>query len=210
MILAVAALFTGACVAASVRRLHFVAELTRLDPAALVSGLHEAGERLPDEPVRALDATLRQSTGVEWERSVVEAVQHEPQARPAFLGEVMTELDYRARRWSRVPRVAASLASTGGFLLASLALRLGLAELAGPLLESDVPSVNSAVLDALDVVAMGMAGAACCVAVQHGARATLRAKLLAAEQLVDLLEGLASRNEGALATRGRRASLAPP
>jgi alkylhydroperoxidase family enzyme len=122
----------------------------------------------------------------------------------------MTDLDFRSRRWAKVPRVTASLSSTFGFLLATMALRVGLSDLVGALDDSTVLSVNSAVLDAVDVAAIGLVGAAFCVAVHARARAALTERLRDADRLVDLLERL---GEGAIEPfpdPSRRASVSPP
>jgi hypothetical protein len=109
------------------------------------------------------------------------------------VNEQLAELDYRAQRWGRVPRVCASISSTSGFLLASLAMRAGLA--------SEDMDINAAVLAAINVVTIGLAGTAFCVAAHVRARAMTRARLAATDALVDRLETLASEGDGTAAPR---------
>jgi len=177
-------------VAASARRLRYVIELTPFDDGMLADGLRDlAGAVHPG----ALDAALAGFPDSDWERSLTEALQRpEADARAAMLGESMTELDFRTRRWARVPRVAASLSSSCGFLLATFGLRIGLSSLLGgsAATSADVV-VDGAVLDAIDAVALGLAGAAMCSAVQRAAREALSRRLAGALRLADRLERLA-------------------
>jgi hypothetical protein len=190
VILVVALAFTIACALGSARRLQYVLELTAVDAGALAASLRKRRAELPREPLIALEKALAEVRGADWEREIVAALREPVVMRPSLLGEAMTELDFRARRWNKVPRVSASLASSFGFLLATMALRVGLSGLAGPLDDETVLSVNGAVLDALDVAAVGLMGAALCVAIHYGARAALGARVAGAEQLIEVLEQL--------------------
>ena len=198
MIVVVALAFTVACVVASFRRLGYVVEATPFDPARLATSMRGARGALHRRALPSLGALLVAVPGADWEREMVEALIHSSVVRSALLGEAMTELDFLARRWSRVPRVAASLASSFGFLLATIALRIGLSDLSGPLNDAQVFSVNSAVLDAIDVAAVGLVGAAFCVAIHYRARGAYALRVAGADRLVEFLEGVAEGDGGAL------------
>jgi hypothetical protein len=104
--------------------------------------------------------------------------------REAGVSEQLLELDWRAQRWQRVPRVCASIATSAGFLCASLSLMRGLAE---P--EADA---GPALVAALGSLMLGIAGTSFCVAVHLRARRALRERLAATERLVDRLRSLAA------------------
>ncbi len=194
--------------AASARRLRYVVELTPIDDGALAGCL--AGRASSPPPLPALAARLAALPDADWERGVLAAVEHGQESRAAMLGESMTELDFRARRWARVPRVCASLASSFGFLLATVSLRVGLANVVSPAGESTEVSVNTAVLDAVDVVAIGLVGAAFCAAIQYRSRALLSLRMTGAGRLVDLLDSLSPEAVSPLAAGGGRGSLPAP
>jgi hypothetical protein len=185
VILLLGVLVSAACVIASARRLRCVVELGPIDHATI----HEA-LRVRRGPLCTLEALFSATPGADWERDAVLALAQPLELRPALVGELMTELDFRAQSWSRVPRVCASLASSFGFLLATLSLRLGLADLAGPVGDSSVLAVNDAILDALDVAAVGLVGTALCIAIHYRARASLAGRLAASERLVELMGSL--------------------
>jgi hypothetical protein len=171
----VAAIVALLCVAASARRLAFAVAPTRLDPAEITIALkkHSPAEvRQAIQPVQDAD----------WEVALFEALTRPEDARAAAVNEQLTELDYRAQRWQRVPRVCASIATSTGFLLASLALRSALA--------SEDPDIDRAVVGAINVAAVGIAGATFCIAVQFAARKVVKARLEATDRLVERLESL--------------------
>ncbi|MGH7298645.1 MAG: hypothetical protein ACRELB_27135 [Polyangiaceae bacterium] len=121
-----------------------------------------------------------------WEHDLGEAAA-EPggDVRDARLGEQLLELDWAVQRWARVPRVCASIATSAGFLFASLALLQGLAVPAGP----GSVGVRQTLFDALDALALGLAGTAFCVAVHLRARRAAPARVAAAQRLVGELSG---------------------
>jgi hypothetical protein len=179
-----AAVIALGCIAASARRLYFALTATSLDPSELLNALRgDKGRAL----FPALVAAIRLEPAAAFERDLVDAVQeHSGTRRVAMVNEQMSELDYMLQRWTRVPRVCASIASSCGFLLASLALRNALAD------TSDLIDVNGAVTSALNVAATGIAGAAFCVAFQYAARGVAKARMVAADKLVERIETLAS------------------
>ena len=113
------------------RRLAFVVEPTPIDDGLLATRLRASNAGTVCTRSVRLARALESDERLDWERSVAAALGERSDVRAALLGEAMTELDFRARRWLRVPRVCASLASSFGFLLATVALRVGLADMAG-------------------------------------------------------------------------------
>jgi hypothetical protein len=110
-----------------------------------------------------------------------------------LVNEQLTELDGRAQRWVRVPRVCASLATSAGFLLASIALVQGLAVPA----EDDAPTgAGAAIMGALNALAIGIAGTSFCYAVHVRARRLVRERMAAVDRLVLRLESVASQARG--------------
>jgi hypothetical protein len=126
--------------------------------------------------------------GTDWERDLFEALDAPDPARIALVNEQLTELDYRAQGWGRVPRVCASISTSFGFLLAfAMVARLASA--------TDL-DVGAAITGAINVVAVGVAGAAFCIAAQGRAGKIARERLAATDRLVSYLEGFvaSSRN----------------
>jgi hypothetical protein len=167
------------CIAASTRRLHFAMAPTFLDVPTLLQAFRK-GLR-----PQALAEALADVPEADWERAVLDAFTHPEAARNALVNEQLGEMDFRLQRWTRVPRVCASVASTGGFLLATLALTTGLSD--GVPLDSGGTLVN----DAIGAVTFGIAGAVFCVAAQFRARDEAKERLRAADKLIERLERLA-------------------
>ncbi len=205
MILLLSLAFSTVCVAASLRRLGLVAELTPLLHEELTAAL---GTNVTAERRNALASALAEDDHASWERAVVEASRLDLDARAALLGEASTELDHGARSWARVPRASASLASSFGFLLATLSLRAGLSGLGEAAGDSTMSAVNAAVLDALDAVAIGLAASACCVAVQTRAATLLRLRVANAVRFVDRLDESPPGGATAFAPQDDRATVA--
>jgi hypothetical protein len=183
----VAGLVALACALASARRLWLVANATALDPSVALGELRAGG-------VERLRAAADREPRADWERELVHAVVESGgrEERRARVGEQLTELDYRIQRWARVPRVCASISASMGFLLATWVLRQGLVEL-GPSTSASVTElvVRGLIGDALAVVGFGFVGTAFCVAAQRHGRRIARARLRAADELVEALEGCA-------------------
>jgi hypothetical protein len=188
----VAALVALACVLASARRLVFVAELTALDPALLERALQK-GTSVP-----ALAAAVASEPKAGWERALFDAASAPPEERVARVNEVLSDLDYAAQRWARVPRACASIASSTGFLFASLALRAALVD--------ETADIDAAVLGAVGIVVTGIAGAVFCIAANVRAGALMKERLKAVDRLVDRLERLADRPTSAPVSDGLAAS----
>ena len=174
------------CAAASARRVWLAANATALHPEEVVKALAEG-----PEAVASLREVVAKLPDADWERELLAALASPVDVRAALVNEQLTELDYRIQRWSRVPRVCASIATSFGFMLASLVLRNGLAADTGEL-SSDVAElvVRGLVGDALLVGAMGLVGTAFCIAAQSEAKRIARARMRGADALVDRLESL--------------------
>lgn len=164
------------CVLASARRLVFAVDATSLDPTLLARAFESADAA----GRRALRDSLTARADLAWEHDVFAALA-EPSAaaRDAALEEQLIELDWRCQRWGRVPRVCASIATSAGFLFASVALMQGLAAPAG-----ESPAVRAALFAALDALVVGIAGTVFCAAVHLRTRRVSRDRLAATERLV--------------------------
>lgn len=182
------ALVALSCTVASLRRLKFAVAPTSLDPGLLLARLR--GDNGPKELERVRRAIGR-SAGAEWEKELLAAVSSPREQRAARVNEALTELDHLLKRWSRVPRVCASVATSSAFLLASLTLRVGLAVATEVPEELRSDAINHVVIDAINVAALGMAGAAFCIAVHVRAQRSERAFMELADKLVERLEVIA-------------------
>lgn len=185
----VAALVALGCFFASARRLRFALSATLHDLDRVVEALRgDAGARRAERIAHALRGEPS------WEADILAAFEHrDPRRRTAELNEQLTELDYRLARWSRVPRVCASLSSSVGFLLAALLMRRGLADPAS--LAGDVQELVTTGLvgQALTVVGFGLAGAVGCAALHARGRRAAKDGTLAADAFIARLEALADR-----------------
>lgn len=183
MIVAVAILVAIVCVAASARRLFFVAAPTAMHPDDVVAALDRA------VPVASLRAAAEREAGADWERDLFAALDAPVAAtRAALVNEQLSELDLRIKRWDRVPRVCASVATSVSIMLATLVMRQGLADspdLTGELGELFVRSLLN---DAVSVASLGIVGTAFCIAAHTTARRLARDRLDASDRMVERLE----------------------
>jgi hypothetical protein len=176
-----------ACVVASAERLKRVTLATPIAPAPIVRALRGDAGRDRAEAVRA---ALKEEPEGTWERELAEAFDHRNDVRAAEVNELLSELDFRLQSWARVPRVCASIAASSGFLLASLALRNGLA------VATDLPAqvqelaIGQAVRAAVDVAALGISGAIFCIALGRRATKAAKVRLQEVDQVVERLEAL--------------------
>lgn len=188
MIPLIATLVALACSAASARRVWFAANATSFHPAAIHEAL-KAGTGT--EALESLRAVVANDPAADWERDLLEALAAPSPQRAALVNEQLTELDYRIQRWSRVPRVCASIATSAGFMLATLVLRNGLADSREDLpIEVGELIVRNLMGDALTVGVMGMVGTAFCIGALTEARRLAKAHAAAADRLVERLEEL--------------------
>jgi hypothetical protein len=189
---ALAFVITAVCVAASAVRLKFALAPTTLDPAAFDAVLSRSNGDLGalDRMERAVASEPRAI----WERALFESLHAPSPQREALVNEQLTELDYLVQKWVRVPRVCASICTSSGFLLAAAVLR---SSLAAPPETMGGQAIDAAVLQAINVAAIGLAGAAFCIACQMRARRAASSTALAFDRLVERLEK-ASKRQAAL------------
>src|SRR5579863_5775323 len=108
-----------------------------------------AGDRA-DALLRALPAAVASDGRMAWERDLLAAFDEgEPRQRDALVNEQLLELEGRLARFSRVPRVCASIATSAGLLFGSLALLQGLGSA-----EGDASGSQAALSSALGAVSV--------------------------------------------------------
>ncbi len=185
MLSVLAALIALICAGASARRLALAVSPTSLDPRLLLEELSSIDTREAWTVLR--DAVVARK--IPWESDLFAAFASESDAeREAGVSEQLLELDWQSQRLSRVPRVCASIATSTGFLLGSVAMMRGLV---AP--ESDTAEV---LMSALDALTLGVAGTSFCVAVHLRARRVLRERLASVDRLVDRLRVLSAQGSG--------------
>jgi hypothetical protein len=187
MLALIAAVMAAACVLASARRIAYSVAPTALDVSTIAAALRGADGQAR---LSALTSVVASASGAEWERGLVEAVAAEPKTRAALVNEQLGEYDHLTKRWERVPRVCASIASSSGFLLAAVALRMGVRD---PMTFDPATgdAARGALLTgALNCVALGIAGAAFSISAMHRARLEARSRLDSVDKLVDRLDQL--------------------
>jgi hypothetical protein len=173
-------LVASVCALASVRRLAWAVAPTSLDARLLANEL-----RRQSQPVRSRFCAALVARNLPWESSLFEAFFLQKGSREARVNEQLLEFDWRADRWSRVPRVCASIATSAGFLFACLAL-VG----AGGGADANTEDPMAALRPALDSLAIGIAGTSACVAVHVRARLARKERLAGADSLADSLRTL--------------------
>ncbi len=195
MLTALSAIVAMLCTAASLRRLRWAVEPTALDPTALRQVFAAEDGLAVLSPLRDALAGNRE---LAWEHELLAAFT-EPgaAAREARVNEQLTELEGRADRWSRVPRVCASIATSAGFLFATVTLLRTMAPAVSALGSVNRANGSDAVMatlaPALDALAVGIAGASLCAAVHVRARTARQQRLNATDRWVERLRTLAAR-----------------
>jgi hypothetical protein len=185
MLAVLSAIVALACVLASVRRLVWAVAPTSLDADLLLKALEGDGARARWDRLRR---ALTSPPWPTWERDLCDALgERDARLRDARVGEQLGELDWRAQRWARVPRVCASIATSAGFLFASIAMLRGLA---APVEDGVGPDAGAAMVSALNALTLGIAGTAFCVAVHLRTRRVVRRRLAADERLIVRLQAL--------------------
>jgi hypothetical protein len=177
MLTLLSALGALGCVLASGRRLARAVAPSWLDAKALAGALRglDAGGR------SRLEAAIAACPRADWELRLFQAATApDDGARVALVNEELRELDWRMQGWARAPRVCASIATSAGLLCGCVALL-------GALPESSEDAV-SALLPAIDALAVGIAGASFCIAVHARCRRLVRERLADADGLVERLE----------------------
>jgi hypothetical protein len=183
-----AALVALACVLASARRLVLAVAPTGLEPRAVLRALQGDGGR---SRLSALRQAVAADDRFVWERELFAAFDEPPGPhRDALVNEQLLDVEWRADRWSRIPRVCASIGTSAGLLFGSVALLQGLAIPAGA---DTNTAIHEALMSALDALAVGIAGAAFCASVHVRARRASRECRSAIDELVERLERLPAR-----------------
>jgi len=178
-----AAIVAFGCMAACTRRLYLATHPIAFHPTVWLEHVKRGEAEL------VLGAIAKDPRAV-WERELVDAVSEpDPAARVGRVNEQLSELDFLLARWERVPRVCASIASSAGILFGSLVLRFGLNATLDIPDDGRSDAINGVVLQAVNVAALGVAGAAFAIASQYRARQASKAFQRDADTLVALLEG---------------------
>jgi hypothetical protein len=170
-----------ACVAASAQRLTFALAPTPFDHRTL-------REAVDKTDVKMLSAVIAREPAATWEQEIFSAIEAPAEERAALVNEALAEIDFRLGRWSRVPRVCASIASSAGLLCGAIALRTGLEDVSHAPDGAIDAVLNRAVSNSLGVAALGIAAAVACVAIDTEARRAVKSRRLAADLLVERLE----------------------
>jgi hypothetical protein len=177
------------CATASVCRLRWAVAPTALDPVALRQ-IFAAEDAWP--ALSALRDALAGRSDLTWEHDLFAAfTEQNGSVRDARVNEQLTELDGRADRWGRVPRVCASIATSAGFLFATITLLGAMAPAVNT--EQRPDAVMATLVPALNALAAGMAGTSFCAAVHVRARKARRRRMSAMDRLVERLQVLAAR-----------------
>jgi hypothetical protein len=174
------ALVASVCALASVRRLAWAVAPTSLDARLLASEL-----RKQSPPVRSRFCAALANRDLPWESPLFAAFFLSKTSREASVNELLLDFDWRADRWSRVPRVCASIATSAGFLFACVAL---VGAVGGA--NANVEDPLAALTPALDSLAIGIAGTSACVAVHVRARLARKERLAGVDSLADCLRVL--------------------
>lgn len=188
MLVVLALLVAIGCAAASERRVWLARHATAIDPDQLLASLTRAG-RTGRDGVPVLREAAAHDPRADWERDLAAALSEgDDQRRAALVNEQLTELGYRLDRWSRVPRVCARVATSSGFMLATLVLRRGLADTGAIPQTVDDLVFHGFVGEAVAVVGLGIAGGLLSVAAHRRAARVAKARMVAADRLVERLE----------------------
>jgi hypothetical protein len=178
MLALLSALVALACVAASARRLIWTLAPTGVDPRMLLEAM-----LAEPAPWRGLRARLASGPAdVAWELDLFAAWDEaDAAARDAVADEQLLELRWRLRRWERVPRVCASIATSAGFLFATIVLLQGLAE---PTAGAAI--AREALFAALAQLAIGIAGTSFCAAVHLRVRRVVSGRHALYDRVIDV------------------------
>lgn len=181
----VAAAIAISCVAASLHRVRIVLRATALDTQVVLEVLR----RRPQHEWVAAFASLASATPAgSFERDLADALRAPRAKRAALVHAALRELDFELGRWLKVPRLCASISTSGCLFVGTMILRAAL--VSGDVFDTDLTELVTVGLAgrALDVAATGVVGAAACIAL-HGASLRLkRAEAAGADGLVEALE----------------------
>ena len=174
--------FSLGCAAASARRLGWAVAPTGLDHSVLLGVI---GDARGAEARERLDAALGPGSPAEWEAGLLDAAgAKDERIRSALINEQLTELELLAGRWAGVPRVCVRLATSAGFLCATVSLLQGLAL---PVTDTYSADLHEGLMSAVGALAAGLAGAAFSAAIHFRARRAQARGALVADKLVQVL-----------------------
>jgi hypothetical protein len=178
---------------ASTLRLVWAVAPTTFEPGLVLTALRGTALKGDSTEARRRFSTAIGATGCAWERDLFAAFEaRDPAARDALVHEQLTEFDWRTQRWARVPRVCASIATSAGFLFASIGLLQGLASPTVDETPVAAQAVQGTMVSAVNCLAIGIAGTSFCAAVHLRARGVLRDRMVAMDRLVEELRSTAA------------------
>jgi hypothetical protein len=179
-----------ACALASVRRLATAIAPMQLEPGLVLEALQaDASARLPARLREVLAGDARFTHEAALFEALAVASDDERDAR---VSEELNELKARGQQGIRVPRVCASVASSTGFLLATISLIHAMGAPAPSGSEEMGLQGPATLTAALGALAVGIAGASFCAAVHMRARRIHRERMSAVTRLID--SGLLSKH----------------
>lgn len=162
--------------------MYLATHATAWHPSLLLDVIGKTPDRATVDRLRAL---AESDARADWERDFFAALTTEDEkVRTALINEQLTELDWRISKWASVPRVCARITTSFAFLLAALVLRNGLADTN----DYSEATMFALVGQGLTVVFLGFCGTAFCIAANRLARAAAKARLEAADEVVERLE----------------------
>lgn len=162
--------------------MYLATHATAWHPTLLLEAIGKKPDRATIDLLRAL---AENDARADWERDFFTALTHEDEkVRTALVNEQLTELDWRMAKWASVPRICARITTSFAFLLAALVLRNGLAD------QSDFSeeTMRALIGQGITVVLLGFCGTAFCIAANRTARVAAKARLEAADAVVERLE----------------------
>lgn len=162
--------------------MYYATHATAWHPALLLERIGKTPDRGTIDELKALAAN---DAGADWERDFFDALTNEDEkTRNALVNEQLTELDWRISKWASVPRICARITTSFAFLLAALVLRNGLADTD----DFTEATMFALVGQGLTVVFLGFCGTTFCIAANRAARTAAKARMEAADQVVERLE----------------------
>ena len=162
--------------------MYYATHATAWDPTLLLERIGKNPDRATVDQLKTLAANDERA---DWERDFFAALTSEDEkTRAALVNEQLTELDWRISKWAAVPRICARITTSFAFLLAALVLRNGLADTE----DFTEATMFGLVSQGLTVVFLGFMGTTFCIAANRSARAAAKARLEAADQVVERLE----------------------
>jgi hypothetical protein len=183
---ALSALVAMACVLASLRRLAVAVAPTSFDSEELRRAM--TGPRA----LASLQEALGSAAETTWEGRLFSAfAEHDALLREALVNELLTEVGGLTSAWSRVPRICASLATSFGFLFASMSLLRSWGGAQTP------PSVGLALVSAVDAFSLGFMATAFCIVIHVRAGRAARHSLAAIDRLVERMQAVSALSEAA-------------